>query len=175
VDHHVLLVLAGKAGRLGLVQWQEGRGLFDSVVIRDPDGGRKLPVRPDAFFTMEDRRRNAGANLFSFFLEIDRSTMPHKNFRDKILAYWHYREQGLHAKKWRIKGFRVLTVTLTDARARNLRDLAASILPDRARKHFLFTSADNYALGEPGPLLGAIWLSARDGEHVRSRMVPEPE
>ena len=49
---------------------------------------------------------------------------------------------GLHAKKWGIKGFRVLTVALTHARARNLRDLAATILPERARKHFLFTSAD---------------------------------
>jgi hypothetical protein len=101
--------------------------------------------------------------------------MPHKTFRDKILAYWHYREQGLHAKKWGIKGFRVLTITLTEARARNLRDLAASILPNRARKHFLFTSVENYALGEPGPLLEAIWLSARDGEYVRARMVPESE
>lgn len=175
VDHHVLLVLAGKTGELGLVQWKEGRELFDSVIIREPGGVSKLPVRPDAFFTMEDRRRDEGANLFSFFLEIDRSTMAHKTFKDKILAYWHYREQGLHAKRWGIKGFRILTVTLTQARASNLRDLAASILPDRARKHFLFTSADNYALREPEHLLGAIWLTVRDREHVRSRMVPEPE
>jgi hypothetical protein len=127
VDHHVLLILAGKTGPLRLVGWQEGRELFDSVVVRDSEGGKKLPVRPDAFFTLEDNRRDEEWNRFYFFLEIDRSTMPHKSFKEKILAYWHYREQGLHAKKWGIKGFRVLTVTLTDARARNLRDLAATI------------------------------------------------
>jgi hypothetical protein len=176
VDHHVLLVLAGKTGPIRLVQWKEGRELFDSVLVRDSGGGKKLPVRPDAFFTMEDDRRDEGMNRFSFVLEVDRSTMPHKNFSEKILAYWHYREQGLHAKKWGIKGFRVLTVTLTEARARNLCDLAAAILPERARKHFLFTSAENYALDGPGPILGAIWSSARDDRHQdKHPLIPEPQ
>jgi hypothetical protein len=176
VDHHVFLILAGKTSRLRLVQWKEGKELFDSVVVRGSEGGKKLPVRPDAFFTLEDNRRDEEWNRFSFFLEIDRSTMPHKSFKEKILAYWHYREQGLHAKKWRIKGFRVLTVTLTDARARNLRDLAATILPERARKHFLFTSADNYGLSDPGPILRAIWLSAREGgQEGRHPLIAEPE
>src|ERR1700674_2191360 len=81
VDHHILFALAGKTSPLRLVDWQEGRWLFDSVVIADSDGGKKLPVRPDAFFTIEDTRRDEKRNRFHFFLEIDRSTMPHATFK----------------------------------------------------------------------------------------------
>jgi len=176
VDHHILFTLAGKTSPLRLVDWQEGRGLFDSVVIANTEGAKRLPVRPDAFFTIEDTRRGEGGNRFHFFLEIDRSTMPHASFKEKIHAYWQYREQGLHAKKWGIKSFRVLTVTLTGARARNLRDLAATILPEGARKHFLFTAADNYSLQDPNPIFGDIYLSPRDnGQHVTYPLIPGAE
>ena len=102
--------------------------------------------------------------------------MPHTVFREKIRAYRHYREQGLHAKKLGIKSFRVLTVTLTGARARNLRDLAGEMLPEGARKHFLFAAADNYSLQDPDPIFRNIYFSARDnGQHVTYPLIPEPE
>ena len=176
VDHHVLFALAGKTSHLRLVDWQEGRGLFDSAVIADAGGGRKLPVRPDAFFTIEDARRDEGKNRFPFFLEIDRSTMPHAKFKEKIQAYWQYREQGLHAKRWGIKSFRVLTVTLTVARARNLRDLGRTMLPESARKHFLFTAADNYSLQDPSRIFADICLSPlENGQDVTYPLIPDPE
>ena len=175
VDHHVLLALAGKTSRLRLVDWQEGRGLFDSVKVADSEGGKRLPVRPDAFFTIEDTRRDEGKNHFHFFLEIDRSTMPHTAFKEKIRAYWQYREQGLHARKFGIKSFRVLTVTLTGARARNLCDLAATLLPEGARKQFLFTGATAYSLENPVAIFGDIFLSPRRGKEDRYPLIPEPE
>jgi hypothetical protein len=176
VDHHVRLQLAGRVGELHLVHWEEGRGLFDAVMIADRHGLVKLPVRPDAFFTLEDTRRDEGQNRFHFFLEIDRSTMPHAAFREKIRAYRHYREQGLHAKKMGIKSFRVLTVTLTATRARNLCDLAGAMLPEGSRKHFLFTAMDNYSLGGPNRIFGDIYFSARDHrQDVTYPLVPEPE
>jgi hypothetical protein len=176
VDQHVMLRLAEAAGEVRLVHWEEGRGLFDSVIVVDRQGFLKLPIRPDAFFTIEDTRRDDGKNRFHFFLEIDRSTMPHTAYREKLRAYRHYREQGLHAKKLGIKSFRVLTVTLTGARARNLRDLAGVMLPEGARKHFLFTAADNYSLQDPKPIFGDIYLSPRDnGQDVTYPLIPEPE
>jgi Replication-relaxation len=176
VDQHVVLRLAERVGEFRLVHWEEGRGLFDSVIATDHRGSTKLPVRPDAFFTIEDGRRDEAKNRFHFFLEIDRSTMPHTAFREKLKAYRHYREQGLHAKKLKINSFRVLTVTMTAARARNLRDLAGAMLPEGARKHFLFTAMDNYSLGSPKRVFGDIYFSARDhGQDVMYPLVPEPE
>jgi hypothetical protein len=175
VDQHVRLRLAGRVGESQLVYWEEGRGLFDAVMIVDRHGLVKLPVRPDAFFTIEDTRRDEGNNRFHFFLEIDRSTMAHTAFREKLKAYRHYREQGLHAKKMGIKSFRVLTVTLTVARARNLCELAGAMLPEGVRKHFLFAAMDRYSLGGPNRVLDNIYFSARDRGRDAYPLVPEPE
>lgn len=176
VDHHVLLTLASRNSNLRLISWREGRGLFDSVTVLDSGDGKLLPVRPDAFFSIEDTRRDEGKNRFHFFLEIDRSTMPHTAFKEKIRAYWQYREHGLHARKHGIKSFKVLTVTLTLARARNLCDLAATMLPEGARKHFLFTGRDNYSLRDPQGIFDDICLSPRGGgEGMKYPLIPEPE
>jgi hypothetical protein len=162
VDFHVMLALAGKTDALKLVGWREGRELYDSVTVADHAGVNKLPVRPDAFFTVEDSRRPAGANRANFFLEADRSTATQTRFRDKIRAYWHYLEQGLHTEKFQIKNFRVLTLTLTPARARNLCALAAALLPERARKYYLFTSIEHFSLEKPAPILENVYLSPRN-------------
>ena len=173
VDLHVILTVAGKENVLKLVGWRQGRELYDSVTVADQTGTNKLPVRPDAFFTVEDTRRPAGANRAHFFLEADRSTATQTRFKEKIHAYWHYLEQGLHAEKFGIKNFRVLTVTLTHARARNLCELAASLLPQRARKYYLFTSIENVSLQNPSPILDSVYLSPRDCG-VLFPLVPPP-
>jgi hypothetical protein len=175
VDFHVLLALAGKADVLQVVGWQEGKELYDSVTVADHAGVDRLPVRPDAFFTLEDSRRPAGANRANFFLEADRSTATQTRFKDKIRAYWHYLEQGLHTKKFSIKNFRVVTVTLTRARARNLCELAAGLLPERARKYYLFTPIDIFSLEKPGPVLESVYLSPRNcGGDVHYPLVTPP-
>ena len=175
VDIHVMLSLASSANSVRLVSWQEGRGLFDFVTVADHNELRKLPIGPDAFFTLEDSRRPEGANRANFFLEADRSSETHTRFRDKIRAYWHYLEQGLHAKKFGIKSFRILTVTLTDARAENLCRLAESMLPDRAKKHYLLTSLKKFSLENPAPIFDEVYLSPRPGEALaRYPLVPTP-
>ncbi|MBX9660394.1 MAG: replication-relaxation family protein [Nitrospiraceae bacterium] len=175
VDLHVILALASRESDLRLVAWQEGRKLFDYVSVQDHDGVRKLPVRPDAFFTIEDSRRPDGANRAHFFLEIDRSTENQTRFKEKISAYWHYLEQGLHARKFGIKNFRILTVTLTDSRAKNLCDLAGSLLPERARKYYFFSALKNFSLENPAPILGDVYFSPRPGgSETRYPLVPPP-
>src|SRR5688572_29606254 len=72
--------------------------------------------------------------------EDDRSTENQSRFRDKIRAYFHYIEEGLHSHKFGIKHFRVLTVATTDERAKNLASMTRELLPERGRKYFLFVS-----------------------------------
>ena len=170
VDLHVILELATRQNSVRLISWKEGRGLYDSVTITDPAGIKKLSIRPDAFLTLEDRSRPAGGNQAHFFLEADRSSENHKQFRDKIRGYWHYLEHGLHGQKFGIRNFRVLTVTLTEERAKNLCALANSLLPERARKYFFFTSLKKFGLENPSPILEAVHLSPRNA-HLRYPLV----
>jgi len=175
VDLHVILTLATHESTFRLIAWREGRELFDYVSITDHQGVRKLPVRPDAFFTLEDSRRPQGASRASFFLEADRSTATQTRFKEKISAYWHYLEQGLYTKKFDSKGFRVLTVAVTEARAENLCVLAASLLPEVARKYYFFTALKNFSLENPAPIFNDIYLSPRTAQSkTRYPLIPLP-
>ena len=173
VDLHVILAIATRGGELRLTDWQEGRELYDTVDVSDHSGVNRLPVRPDAFLTLEDSRRPEGANRAWFFLEADRSTTTQTRFKEKIRAYWNYLQQGLHVTKFGIKRFRVLTVTLTPERAQNLRNLAASSLPEAARRYFLFASLHSFSLESPNSILQSVWLSARD-TGTYHELIPPP-
>ena len=175
VDLHVILTLATHESTFRLMTWREGRELSDYVSIVNHSGIQKLPIRPDAFFTLEDSRRPEGSNRAHFFLEADRSTATQTRFKEKISAYWHYLEQGLHVPKFGIKNFRVLTVTLTDQRAKNLCELAGSLLPERARKYYLFTALKNFSLENPAPIFGEIYFSPREtASPTRYPLIPPP-
>lgn len=163
VDLHVTLELASRGSPIRLVGWKEGRGLHDHVTVRDGAHIKKLPVGPDAFFTLEDSRWPVGNNRRHFFLEADRSSATHTRFRDKIRAYFHYRNQKLHEQKHGIKFFRVVTVAETDKRARNLASDARSFLPEGVpRKHYFFSSLENFSVENPKPILKAVHFSPRD-------------
>ncbi len=173
VDIHVRLTLASDKECVRLSVWQEGADLHDSVVAVDNRGTSRLPVRPDAFFTLLDSRRPEGANRANYVLEADRSTTTQARFLEKIRAYWAYIEQGHHEKKFAIKGFRVLTVTLTDARAKNLLALAVSELPERARKYFLFVPLSRL-LGSAKPIGERLCYCSRTATDVLHALVPTP-
>lgn len=163
VDVHTMLRAAG-TGAITVVAWREGKDLYDTVEVPDGRMRRALPVRPDAFFTLEDADRPPEQNRISFFLEADRSTTSHARFEEKLVAYWHYLGQELHTKKYGIRTFRVLTVAITPERARNLCALAAKTLPSQAYKFFLFGSAGkrSFSLDSPAAILDAVFLTPRD-------------
>ena len=129
VDVHIALTLASKEGPIRLVDWRQGKENYDFVMV----GGQRIPVSPDAFFTLEDSRRPPESNQAHFFLEADLSSENHRYFQNKIIGAASYYNQRLHERKFDIKGFRVLTVALNDARARNLCALAQSLLPEGGR------------------------------------------
>ncbi len=175
VDLHVMFSIAGRTAVLKLVDWREGKELFDYVTVADHNGTNRLPIRPDAFFILEDSRRPAGQNRAPIFLEADRSTGTQTRFTDKIRAYWNYLEQGLHTKKFNIKNFRVLTVTITHERALNLSTLAKSLLPDRAWKYYRFTSLKNFSIADPTAVYNDVYLWPRGfGSADLRPLVPPP-
>lgn len=173
VDIHVRLSATPKNNSVCLVGWREGTELHDTVVVVDARGTSKLPVRPDAFFTLLDSRRPEGANRASYALEADRSTATQTRFQEKLRAYWAYIEQGRHEKRFGVKGFRVLTVTLTEARAKNLMALTTTVVPDKARKYFLFTPIDRF-MKSVEPTGERLCFSARTAEHELHALVPPP-
>lgn len=53
VDTHIALTRASKDGPIRLLDWSQGKENYDFVMV----GGQRIPVSPDAFFTLEDGRR----------------------------------------------------------------------------------------------------------------------
>lgn len=162
VGIHVVLTAASALGGIRLLNWREGSDLYDTVTVTDPKKIGSHPVRPDAFFTLEDAARSVGGNQAHFALEADRSTTSQTRFGDKLRAYWEYIEQGKHVHKYGVKSFRVLTVALTEQRTRNLQALTRTILPVRALKYFLFAPRSRFVLESPERALGDVCLSPRD-------------
>ena len=174
VDFHVVMGLATHGSNIRLVHWQEGPSIFDRVWVSGNGTRRRLPVRPDGLFVLEDSRRPTGRNRATFLLEADRSTTTKKRFGLKLRAFWEWFQKGLHRERFGIKKFRVVTVTLTRERAWNLCEAAAELLPSgRARQMFLFTSVENFSLANPGPMLGDVFIRPGDfREGVRHALVP---
>jgi hypothetical protein len=171
VDVHTALTLATRRSNIKLVAWKEGQELFDSVTIREQGRAFRIPVRPDAFFTLEDSTRPPGKNRVHFMLEADRSTTTHERFLKKVKGYWHYFQQGLHTKKYGITTFRVATFTITDERALNLCAAVDSVLPVPARKFYLFTSRSRLSFNNPLSIFEEIFISPRDRAGKRYRMI----
>ena len=70
--------------------------------------------------------------------------------------------QGLHRRRYHVPGFRVLTFTLTPARAKNLSELPHSTLPAEARRLFYFAALSELSLEEPQTLFNANFWHSRD-------------
>ena len=175
VDLHCMLDLAGRSDVIRLAAWREGKELWDRVTAWQDHERVSLPVCPDAFFVLHDTSRPQGRNRLNFFLEADRSTTTHKRFEQKLIAYKEYLEQGLHATKYGIRTFRVVTFALTRERAMNLSKAAREVLPPESLKYFLFAAVDGLSIKSPQPILSDMFLSPRDpsGSAQQYRLVPK--
>ena len=153
-EFRVILTLALKNKKKSkLLNWQE-ENLFDTVFLE----GERLPISPDAFFTIED-----GDDLLHFFLEANRSTMKDKRILDKMKAFWQWWTEEGHKKKFNISVFRVLTVTISEERKENLRKITK--LADERRRGsemFLFACQKDFNLEKPESILEPIWQSPKD-------------
>jgi hypothetical protein len=157
-DFRVNLILALKDSKdTTLMFWKQGvaRELRDSVVVK----GEKepIPFNPDAFFGI----RAEGGKLF-FFLEADYSTMTHKYFFRKMKGYFHFWQQRKGSEKFGIKLFKVLTITKSQQRAKNLRKISKEADGGIGFTGFFFTSNENYNAEDPQSVLKPIWQTPAD-------------
>lgn len=153
-NFRIVLTLALKGLKESkLVRWREEN--LQSTVFSD---GEKLPISPDAFFTIEDK-----GDLLHFFLEADRSTMSLERFLKKMKAYWQFWQEEGHKKKFGISVFRVLTITISEERKENLRKITKKADErQRGSEMFLFACEKSYNLRGPESILKPIWQSPKD-------------
>lgn len=86
---------------------------------------QRLPVEPDAFFTLRFPARPSENQLSHFCYEADRGSMPMADMRTKLRAYRHFIKQQLHVEAFGVHPIRaVLIETPDESRARKLMDLA---------------------------------------------------
>lgn len=119
-EFRLKLTLACRASDIPLLEWRGERELkknYDTVSIKTASGMcRSVPIIPDGYFvlqTAEGKRH--------FALELDRGTMEGKRFRTKVEGYNTYAEDGAYTKRFGTKSLRVLTVTESERRLKNLK------------------------------------------------------
>ncbi len=113
-------------------------------ILKLPGSGKNL--RPDGYFCLSCRGKG-----YSFFLEVDCSTMSNARIRSKVMAYLDYARSGLYEKEFGLNYFRVLFVTKTKARLLNLK----STIEKLTDKIFYLCSFDQLSRN---PIRDRIWL-----------------
>lgn len=127
----------------------------------------KLGIIPDRVFALEFLDQPGGRNRAFYFLEADRGTMPvsrqtlaKSSFQRKLLAYEATWQQNLHQTRFGFHRFRVLTVTTSAERAKNLAAAAARL----QRGHGLFLFTDLASMQTAPDLLTFPWQTTRVGQ-----------
>lgn len=107
-----------------LLLWFSEEECKDTFNIWDPRKQQRLTktLNPDAY-----GQYRFDQSFFSFFLETDRGTMSNGRVKDKILRYRQYQESGAYESHYGLQFFRVLIVTLTEKRLKNLKKIAEKI------------------------------------------------
>lgn len=128
-------------------------------------GRRKVGIIPDAVFGLEYFDEVGSTQQVFYFLEADRATMPVKRDRlerssvfRKFLAYEATWSQGVHRSRFGWNRFRVLTITSSLERLRNIRKACLQL--ERGNGLFLFADAASLNLDED--TLSHRWQSTRD-------------
>ena len=132
-----------------------------TVTIKDKAESKRIGVFPDRTFALEnliDQQRTL------YFLEADRATMPisrrslnQSSFLRKLRAYEATWTQDLHRQRFAVDRFRVLTVTTSKERAKNLAAACAQL----PRGHGLFLFTDLEALKAAPDVFSLDWISGR--------------
>ncbi len=161
-DIHATLILATRNNHLELTEWREGKSIYDSVTFFNGIKKERLPVCPDGFFEIRNNQREAPRNKLAFVLEADRSTTTRRTFQDKLVAYTHYLDQKRQVEFFKVGWFRVVTLTLTQARADSLANLANEIVDEKMQKFFLFASREHFSLDQPNSIYDEIYKTPRD-------------
>jgi hypothetical protein len=164
-DVRIAVTLAAARRGYAVERWiaeDELKRAPERVAIEDGDHqSTTVAFVPDGYFLL-----NLGPRRASFFLEVDRATMANARWARKVRAYLAYVRSGAYARRYRSNCLRVLTVTTSEKRMRNLLRTTKTACADGSAAHmFWFTWLDQVT---PEAVLSApIW-------HIpgRSELVP---
>jgi len=100
-----------------LIEWIPERLLEDQFTITQDGQIRRAKIRPDGFFKYQHQTTG---KLYSAFLEADLGTMSHKQILAKVERYLQYFQTDLPQEKYGTQWFRVLMITPSQKRVRQL-------------------------------------------------------
>ncbi len=140
---HFLLEMACRtaAAQVSLEAWCQGGQLAghkvevpkvkasrgsDGYFWEEADEMERLPVEPDAMFTLRFMDRPADSQLAHFFYEADRGSMVMTDMLKKFRGYYHFvKKQQRHREAFGVHPIRAVLVETTDeARGKRLMELA---------------------------------------------------
>lgn len=154
-EFRLKLTCACRAAGIPILEWRGERELkkdYDTVTVTTSTGGtRTIPIIPDSYFVLQTPQGKR-----HFVLELDRGTMEGKRFRAKIEGYIEYFKSGVYKDRFSTKSLRVLTVTESQRRMKNLKAIT-----ERAggKSRFWFVSLD--AVTAENILSQAVWQVAQ--------------
>lgn len=131
--------------------------------LAKPSQGRNemWSVVPDGLFALSFSDGTASY----FLLEIDRGTIPlkrhsldHRSITRKLATYYEGWRAGRHVEQFGVKQLRVLVLTSSAARMRNMLSLVDDLTDGRGSGFFVF--GHNELLGTTGPL-NAVWTDGK--------------
>lgn len=152
--------------RIAMVQSSETRGWSipvwhtENEIKADYDRvhvpGKLKPVAlvPDGYFQL----MVPGKGISHFFLELDRGTMTRQRFTEKVSAYITYLRSGAYSRRYKAKGFRVLTVVDGVGRRRVSSLVGATSEVKGIGNRFWFTHLSQVMRKDP--LYTTIWSIA---------------
>lgn len=117
--------------QMTLEQWIKER---DCLVEFQHNHGSLTALRPDGCLCVTYQNR-----LYSFFVEVDCSTMTNGRLKSKAKAYIAYARSGRSEQDFGFKYFRVLIITKTEARLFNLK----STIEELNNRIFYFALRDD--------------------------------
>lgn len=154
-EFRLKITLACRMAGISILEWQGEGALkkdYDRVTVTSSSGvSRQFPIIPDGYFVLQTTKGKR-----HFVLELDRGTMEGKRFKAKVEGYTAYFESGAYKERYGTKSLRVLTVTETQRRMKNLK-----VITERAggKSRFWFASLDT--LTAENILTNAVWSIAQ--------------
>jgi hypothetical protein len=141
-----------------LERWLPDGVVRDHVIVERENGAERVPIAPDAFFTIKLVNEPDGRNRVHVFLEADRGTMTAARFLRKLEGYWHWWRSG-RPERYGIRNFQVATVTRTKERAASLCEVAKEVdaPQNRGLRMFLFATEADYLPANRASVLESIW------------------
>jgi len=157
--HAAVEVACRQNPHLRLLFWHNESNHYRTKVMVK---GKKITVKPDSFFGILDTRRPSGRQRLHFFIEADRSTMPHADMIRKFQAYltlWREHNKQPISAFDDITSYRVLTVIEKDSdRLPHLiEDAREATESGGGSNMFWFCSQDDLPLAQPGRFFAAVW------------------